>query len=858
MSTLLQDLRYGLRMIRKAPGFTAIAVMSLALGIGANTALFSIIDAVLLKKLPVKEPDRLVLFQAEWGRNFSPGSYNGSTHRNQATGWSVGTSFPYQSYQQLRAQTNALSDLFAFGDVELNVNADGLADVASGQAVSGNYYEGLGVPPLIGRLLNDEDDRASAEPVAVISYRYWQRRFSSDANIVNKQINLNNMAFTVVGVSPEGFDGAMQVGESKDVTIPIAWEQQVSPERSRMKGVMWWLRLMGRLKPGATMEQARTDLELAFQQSVREHRETFQAMRQAMGRPPMKAVAPEDYPRLSVISGSQGEQNTRQSYASSLYLLLGVVGLVLLVACANIANLLLARATARQKEIAVRLALGASRWRLVRQLLTESVLLAVIAGAVGILLAMWIKDSLLAVSDWGYSEMSSLAPALNLRVLGFTMLLSLVTGVLFGLAPAWRSTRVDLTPSLKESGRSSSAAARSWLSKSLIVAQVAVSLLLLVGAGLLLRTLVNLQKIEAGFNQQNLLLFSVDPGLIGYKDERLATLYKNLSEHIEAVPGVRDVTFSRVPLLAQSSSSSSIVLPGANEPPDSTDRTYSSPYVHHVRENFFAAMGIPLLAGRGFTTHDDTQAPKVVVVNQTFAERYFPGDDPIGKRFSFDRQKPAEIEIVGLARDAKYARQRDETPPTIYIPWQQDMRSVSSVTFEVRTVGEPTAITAAVRQAVADVESNLPLNGVRTQLEQSEQTLGQERLFAKMLTLFGLLAQQLAAIGLYGVMAYGVSQRTHEIGIRMALGASSNDVLKMILRQGMALTFVGIALGIAGAYVLIRYLESLTSMLYGVKATDPLTFATVAVLLSGVALVACYIPARRATKVDPMVALRYE
>jgi predicted permease len=666
------------------------------------------------------------------------------------------------------------------------------------------------------------------------------------------------MAFTVIGVSPEGFDGAMQVGESKDVTISIAWEQQVSPERSRMKGVMWWLRLMGRLKPGATMEQARTDLELAFQQSVREHRETFQAMRQAMGRPLMKAVAPEDYPRLSVISGSQGEQNTRQSYASSLYLLLGVVGLVLLVACANIANLLLARATARQKEIAVRLALGASRWRLVRQLLTESVLLAVIAGAVGILLAMWIKDSLLAVSDWGYSEMSSLAPALNLRVLGFTMLLSLVTGVLFGLAPAWRSTRVDLTPSLKESGRSSSAASRSWLSKSLIVAQVAVSLLLLVGAGLLLRTLVNLQKIEAGFNQQNLLLFSVDPGLIGYKDERLATLYKNLTEHIEAVPGVRDVTFSRVPLLAQSSSSSSIVLPGANEPPDSTDRTYSSPYIHHVRENFFAAMGIPLLAGRGFTTHDDTQAPKVVVVNQTFAERYFPGDDPIGKRFSFDRQKPAEIEIVGLARDAKYARQRDETPPTIYIPWQQDMRSVSSLTFEVRTVGEPTAITAAVRQAVADVESNLPLNGVRTQLEQSEQTLGQERLFAKMLTLFGLLAQQLAAIGLYGVMAYGVSQRTHEIGIRMALGASSNDVLKMILRQGMALTFVGIALGIAGAYVLIRYLESLTSMLYGVKATDPLTFATVAVLLSGVALVACYIPARRATKVDPMVALRYE
>ena len=858
MNTLWQDLRYGLRMIRKAPGFTAIAVLSLALGIGANTALFSVIDAVLLKKLPVKEPDRLVLFQAEWGKNFSPGSYNGSSRRDRETGWSVGTSFPYQSYQQLRAQTNALSDVFAFGDVELNVNADGLADVASGQAVSGNYYEGLGVPPALGRMLNDEDDRAGAAPVAVISYRYWQRRFGGDANVIDKQVNLNNVAFTVVGVSPEGFDGAMQVGSSEDVTIPIAWEQQVNPERSRTKGVMWWLRLMGRLRPGVTLEQARADLELAFQQSVREQREAMQAMRKALGRPPMKEIAPEDYPRLGAISGSQGEQNTRQSYATSLYLLLGVVGLVLLVACANVANLLLARATSRQKEIAVRLALGASRWRLIRQLLTESVLLSAIAGAVGLLLAMWIKDGLLAVSDWGYSDMSALAPALNLRVLGFTMLLSLATGILFGLAPAWRSTRVDLTPALKESGRSSNAAARSWLSKSLIVAQVAVSLLLLVGAGLLLRTLFNLQKIEAGFNQQNLLLFSVDPGLIGYKDERLVTLYKNLSERIEAVPGVRDVTFSRVPLLAQSSSSRGITLPGSPPATDPQGRDRDSTYVHHVRENFFAAMGIPLLAGRGLTTGDGAQAPKVVVVNQTFAERYFGGDNPIGKRFGFDPQKPEEIEIVGLAKDSKYTRQRDDTPPTIYVPWQQEPRAVSSVTFEVRTVGEPTAITAAIRQAVADVEGNLPMNGVRTQLEQSEQTLGQERLFAKLLTLFGLLAQQLAAIGLYGVMAYGVSQRTHEIGIRMALGASSTDVLKMILRQGMVLTLVGIALGIASAYVLTKYLESLTSLLYGVKATDPLTFATVAALLSGVALAACYIPARRATKVDPMVALRYE
>jgi predicted permease len=858
MSTLLQDLRYGIRMIRKTPGFTAIAVMSLALGIGANTALFSVVDAMLLKKLPVKEPERLVLFQAQWGKNFSPGSYNGSNRRDPDSGLTVGTSFPYQSYIRLREQESALSDVFAFGDVNLNVNVDGQADVASGQAVSGNYYEGLGVPPLLGRTITDEDDQAGASPVAVISYRYWQRRFNRDPAIINKQINLNNVAFTIIGVTPEGFEGTMQVGSSEDVSIPIAWEAQLNPERSRMKGAVWWLRLMGRLKPAATFEQARADLETVFQQSVLEHRTVFQAQMQAQGRPPARPLAVEDYPRLGVQPGSQGEMNARQYYAPSLYLLLGVVGLVLLVACANVANLLLARAASRQKEIAVRLALGAGRRRLIRQLLTESVLLAIIGGALGVLLALWIKDGLLAVNDWGRSEMSALAPTLDMRVLGFTLMLSLLTGILFGMAPAWRSTRIDLTPALKESGRSSSAASRSWLSKSLIVAQVAVSLLLLIGAGLLLRTLVNLQKVEAGFNQQNLLLFDVNPGLIGYKNERLANLYNDLSEHIEALPGVRAATFSRIPLLAESTSNRSVYLPGTVASADGEIKSNGTSYLHNVRENFLETMQIPLLSGRNLTAHDDEHAPKVAVVNQTFAQRFFPDEDPVGKRFGFDTQKPADIEIIGIARDAKYARQRDETPPTVYIPWLQELRAVSSVTFEVRTVGNPTAAVAAIRQAVSDVDGNLPINDVKTQVEQSEQTLAQERLFAKLLTLFGLLAQQLAAIGLYGVMAYGVSQRTQEIGIRMALGASSTDVLKMILKQGMALTLAGVALGIASAYALTKYLESLTSMLYGVRATDPLTFVVVAVLLTLVALLACYIPARRATKVDPMVALRYE
>ncbi|MGH9767392.1 MAG: ABC transporter permease, partial [Blastocatellia bacterium] len=405
MQTLWQDLRYGARMLLKQKGLTAIAVLSLALGIGANTALFSVVDAMLLKKLPVKEPDRLVLFGSRAPRDFSPGSYTGNSSRDPS-GQRVMTSFPYQSFARFREQLNtggALSDVFAFGGASLNVNADGQADVASGQAVSGNYYAGLGVRMMIGRTITDEDDKASASPVAVLSYRYWERRFGGNAAVVGKQINLNNVAFTVIGVTPPGFEGTMQAGSTQDVTIPIAWEPRmyVERERSNMNGAgVWWLRIMGRLKPGATTEQARAQLEGVFHQSVVEHRTARQTQAQAQGGNPIKALEPKDYPRLALESGSQGEMNSRQFYAPSLYMLLGVVGLVLLIACANVANLLLARAASRKKEIGVRLALGASRWRLIRQLLTESVLLAGLGGTLGILFALWIKDGLLAVDDW--------------------------------------------------------------------------------------------------------------------------------------------------------------------------------------------------------------------------------------------------------------------------------------------------------------------------------------------------------------------------------------------------------------------------------------------------------------------------
>ncbi|MFN0121746.1 MAG: ABC transporter permease [Blastocatellia bacterium] len=867
MQTLWQDLGYGARMLLKQKGVTAIAVLSLALGIGANTALFSIVDALLLKMLPVKEPKQLVLFKSVAPREFSAGMYNGNSSADPVTKQRIMTSFAFQSFQRMREPSDALSDVFAFGNVSLNLSADGQADVPSGQAVSGNYFTGLGVTPWRGRLLTDEDDKAAAAPVAVISHRYWQQRFSGNDTVIGKQINLNNAAFTIIGVTPPGFEGTMQAGSTQDVTIPIAREPQlqVVRERSRMYGAgVWWLRVMGRLKPGATAEQARAQLEHAFHQSVVEHRAARQAQAQATGGNAVNTLDPKLYPRLFLAPGGQGEMNARENNAQSLYLLLGVVGLVLLIACANVANLLLSRAASRQKEISVRLALGASRWRLMRQLLTESLLLAITGGTLGLLFALWIRDGLFAIDDWGGRGMRALEPQLDWRVLAFTMGLSLLTGIVFGLAPAWRVTKVDLTPTLKDSGRNTSSISRSLLSRGLVVTQVALSLILLVGAGWFVRSLLNLQRVEPGFNTSNLLLFGIEPGLIGYREEKLMQLYERATERLSAVPGVEAVTFSRMALLAQGSSSRDVYLRGAlAAPPDSEGRVKPSGegYIHQVRENFLAAMQIPLLAGRSLQSSDDASAPRVAVVNQTFAGNYFPGENPIGKRFTFDSGKPDEVEIIGLARDAKYTRQRDDIPPTAYVSWRQELRAMSGVTMEVRTAIDPASTITAVRQAMREVDANLPLVNLRTQVEQAEETLAMDRVFARLLTLFGLLAQQLASIGLFGVLAYAVSQRTREIGIRMALGADRRHVLAMVLRQGMTLALLGVALGLAGAYVLTTYLETwmkLSDKLFQVKPNDPLTYGVMAVLLTFVALIACWIPARRATKVDPMMALRCE
>jgi predicted permease len=746
--------------------------------------------------------------------------------------------------------------VFAFAPIEqLNVSVDGQAEIAEGQLVTGGYFTGLGAPLNLGRAISEDDDRATANPVAVISHRYWQRRFGLDPAVVGKTINVNNIPFTIVGVTPPQFHGALQIGDSPDLTIPMALEPRLIQGRSEMhEAWYWWVRVMGRLKPGVSVEAARAELETVFQQNALEGWNALPANR----RPP--DYGPRDLPRMEVTTGGYGLNEVRQAYVQPLRIMLIVVGLTLLIACANVANLLLARATRRRQEMAVRLALGAGRFRLIRQLLTESVLLAVAGGALGLMLAWWSKDLLRLWHPWGQSQLE-VDLKLDWRVLGFTAAVAFCTSILFGLIPALRATKIDLTPALKENSRGSTGALSS-LGKSLVVAQVAVSLLLLVGAGLFLRTLRNLQHIDLGFNAENVLLFRADPRLNGYGNERIARLYQQMIESIEAVPGVRSATISRHPLLSGSS---------ANGPAHAEGRAHLTEadryvYQQRVRWNFFETMEIPLLAGRQLRPQDDERAPKVAIINQTMARRFFGDENPIGKRFGFGRiENSGQIEIVGVVKDAKYTGQREEIPSTAYLPYTQ--QSLGQMNFEVRTAGDPDQMITSIRTAVRRVDPNLPLFDLKTQSEQAEAALAQELLFAWLTGFFGLLALLLASIGLYGVMAYAVAQRTHELAIRMALGASPANILRRVIGQGMLLAVTGIAIGTAAALALTRLIASnaafeltrfISDFLYGVRAADPLTFVAVASLLALVALVACWVPARRATKVDPIVALRSE
>lgn len=847
MGSLVQDLRYGVRMLLKSKAFTAVAVLSLALGIGANTALFSLVDSVLLKMLPVKRPNELVLFNWLSGPRGMSRRIDGNITTDSVTGMRSSTSFSYLTFQRIRDHNETLSGLFAFAPFEqLNVNVDGVAEVAGGQLVTGGYYDALGVQAMLGSTIRPGDDDDGADPVVVITHRYWERRFARDPEVIGKKINVNNVTFTIIGVTPPEFFGTLQVGESSDLTIPMSLESQLRPRSQSLRQAwFWWVRIMGRLKPGVAAEQARANLEGQFQQSAREGWEAGLAQFPAQGQ--AQSPQPRDVPSLRVASGSQGLNELRSAYSQPLTILVIVVGVVLLIACANVANLSLSRAASRQKEIAVRLALGASRWRLVRQLLTESVLLAILGGVVGVIFAYWGTDVLLALRPWGGGELV-LYLKLDLRVLGFTIGVSAITGLLFGLAPALRATRVDLTPALKDNARSLVGGSRSLLTKSLIVTQVAMSLVLLIGAGLFVSTLRNLQAVDVGFNRENLLLFRVDPRLSGYSGLQIANLYSRITERIEAVPGVRSATISRHPLLSGNRRTSSLSVQGASE------EASEAVYVNLVSASFFETMELPIVVGRGLSPRDDERAPKVAVINQTMARKYFGEDNPVGRRFGFGGPEEADkIEIVGVARDAKYTSLRQETPATAYTPYLQE--TPGQMNFAVRTAGDVRALVPSIQEAVRDVDSNLPMFDVKTQSQQSDESVTGERLFATLSSFFGLVALVLACIGLYGVMSYGVARRTNEIGIRMALGATTLGVTRMVMRETMQVVGIGVAIGLGAAVATTRLVAA---MLFGLAPTDPLMISFAVLLMIAVAALAGYIPARRASRVDPMIALRYE
>jgi predicted permease len=881
MGKLLQDVRYGLRMLAKSPGFTAVAVLTLALGIGANTAIFSLIDGVMLRSLPVRDPGRLVILKWTAHGDFVNGEYSsfGDCGESGISGPS-GCSFPLPIFRQIRSQTNAFSGVLACaGPASLALSDNGPASNVDGEIVSGDYFSTLSVNAFIGRTVGPGDDSPSASPVTVISYTYWQSAFGGKRSVLGRTILLNNVAFTIVGVAEPGFTN-LSPGKTQDLWLTMAMVPRLQIDwGTKIEGMEnWWLLVLARLKPGVSLGQARAAASLVFRNEV------------LYGSKPI--AKPADGPGILVTRAQDALVGGRGQFSGMLYVLMFAVGIILLIACANVAGLLLARAATRQKEMAVRLALGASRATIFRQLLTESVLLSALGGASGILFAFWGLHGITALVTGRSSGHFPYIVAPDWRVLAFAVGICVLTGLLFGLAPAFRSTRLDLTPALKENASSlpgNASAGGFRLGSALVVAQVALSVVVLVEAGLLIRTLENIRSINPGFDVRNLLIFEIDPGRLGYKDAQIASLFNEMRDRLAALPGVNSVSYSSVALLAGDGWSATVHVEGQAPGTDShVDMLAAGP-------GFFGTMRIPLLEGRGFSAEDFEQAARSaetkenaaknppasaaqpasppgetaktapgvnVLVNETFARRYFRNESPLGKEITeggssgtsghaWETNSSRVWQIVGVIADTKYDTLRHKISPLVCLPFTSSYGGY----FELRTAGDPHALVPAVRAAVEKIDANLPISRLKTQTHQIDQLASQEQLIARLSEFFAVLALALACIGLYGLLSYEVSRRTREIGIRMALGAQQPDVLRLVVKQGLALALVGVVIGIAAALSVTRYLGS---MLYGVHSDDPVTIIAVATLLAFVAIGACYLPARRATNVDPMVALRYE
>jgi predicted permease len=888
MGTVIQDMGYGLRMMRKSPGFTTVTILMLAMGIGANTAIFSLIDGILMRQLPVQDAQRLVVLR--WNAHKAPDIHMQSSYGDcgrgelSRSGESSGCSFSMPFFNEVASQVSAFSSVAAFAHAgQIDLSGNGTASVLNGQAVSGGFFPLLGVGAAAGRLIGPSDDAASAQPVVVLNHGYWKRQFGGSPSAIGKTIRLNNVPFTIIGVADARFD-SLSPGHVYDVWVPLSVVPQISPHpwvKARATDVYsWWLVVIGRLKPGAGRLQAQAAVTTVFRNDM------------LQGAKPLSKA--EDDPKVDALPAQSGLSGSTTEMSGELYVLMMAVGIVLLIACANVAGLLLSRATARQKEIAVRLALGAGRRRIVQQLLTESVVLSLAGGALGILFAVWGTRAIVTLFTSNSDEPFGFSPGIDGRVLLFTFAAAVLTGIIFGFAPAFRGMRIDLTPALQEGARSSAAEGRvggRWFSlgNGLVIAQVALAVVVLVGAGLLVRTLQNLRNVDPGFDTRNLLTFGLDPTLIGYKTPQIDVFYRNLQQRIAAIPGVESVSYSNSTLLSGSLWETAFHLEGTPK-----DQQSNADYLP-IGADFFSMMHMRLLSGRNFNSADFAQAeaaeererareaaqeakeaglpapggnaavtesaakeaPVPVVVNKTFVQKYFAKVNPLGVHFGAHEADPAKgewatpgWEIIGVVSDAKYQDLRSPINPTMYVP-----SSGGNTSFAVRTAMNAKAVTASIRSVVSQMDPNLPVFNVHTEAELIEQLLFQERMIAKLSGFFGILALLLACIGLYGLLSYEVSRRTREIGIRIALGAQRRGVLKLIVGQGIVLAAAGAVVGIGVTLGVTRYLKS---MLYDIHANDPATIFGVAILLTLVAIVACYVPARRAMRVDPMVALRYE
>jgi predicted permease len=831
---MFKDLIHAARMLRQSKGWTIVVLLSLALGIGANTALFTAVNGVLLQTVTVPDPGSLV--RLKWaGENDMVRGTSEYGSNQPYNGKRVTATFSYPGYLELRKANKTLTDIAALNpNNRVNVVINGEADLASVATVTSNYFTMLRATPQTGRLLQEDDDRPGAPLVGVVSHAFWRKRFAADPAIAGKIVTVNNLSVTVIGVTPEAFGGVQNPGDlGPDMTMPLTADPQLFPGQKRIsEGTQYWVQMVGRLKPGATLENVKGNLDGVFQQAARDGMTSYMAaltdeQRSLSTNKRERTRVPE----LAPTSAAHGIYDFDDNSRRTATLLSGVVIAVLLIVCANVANLLLSRATSRRKEISVRLSMGAPRSRLIRQLLTESVLLSAIGGGLGLAVAYWLR---------GLLPFGATAP-LDWRVFAFVFGLSVFTGMLFGLVPAFRATRVDLAEAMKFESRSV-AGGRSWLSMGLLVVQVALSVVLVIGAGLFLRTLHNLRHVDVGFNPNNLLLFAVDPSLNGYDADRTATFYADLQQALKALPGVRSAALTRVAFLSGSRSSSSIHIQGRSGS--------NSVHMMQVSPEFFATLEMPILQGRGFTDRDTSHAPKVVVISETAAKQYFPGESPIGKRVGFSPETASEFEIVGIVRDVRYASVRDNPPPTLFqAALQGPMRRMIAV---VRTAGDPAQLIEPARATVRRLDANLPLTNVATQTENLERRFTQDRLFATALSFFGSLALLLAAIGLFGLMSYNVGRRSQEIGIRMALGANRVNVIRMILGESLALVAVGLVLGLGTAYWLGRLV---TTFLFGLAPTDVATVTAAIALIAVVSTLAGYLPARRASMVDPNVVL---